>query len=279
MPVKYKAFDSVLKQFDLDGRVCLITGGAGFLGRQFAHALAEMNGRPVIIDLESTALHDVARELDCLSCEANVTDGASLISVRQKVLSELGSIDVLINSAGLTKHGCEAESERFFASFENTDREVWEAGLRVNLTGVMLSCQTFAPPMLEQGRGAIINIGSDIGLISPDQRIYAPDEHGYEGVEFNSPAFYSVSKAGVIHLTKHLATLWAPLGVRVNAISPAGVEREHNPEFVKKLATRIPMGRMARENEFKGAVAFLASDASSFITGHNLVIDGGRTIW
>jgi len=270
---------SVREQFDLNGRVCLITGGAGYLGRQFADALAELNGRPVLIDFLADSLRDASETLGYPSFEADVTDEASLAAVREKVLNELGSIDVLINSAGLTKHGCEVDPERFFATFEETDREVWDAGLKINLTGVMLCCKVFGPPMVKQGKGAIINIGSDIGLISPDQRIYAPDEHGYEGVDFNAPAFYSASKAGVIHLTKHLATLWAAHGVRVNAISPAGVERDHDPAFVKQLASRIPMGRMARESEFKGAVAFLASDASSFVTGHNLVIDGGRTIW
>lgn len=270
---------SVRKQFDLSGKLAVITGGAGYLGRQFADAIAEMGGRPAILDVASGAL-EAARASSGFPCyEADVTDIASLNTVRDKVVSELGGVDVLVNSAGLTKHGCEADPERFFAPFVDTDREVWDAGLRVNLTGVMQCCQVFGAAMVGQGRGSIVNIASDVGVISPDQRIYQPDEHGYPGVDFNAPAFYSVSKAGVIHLTKHLATLWAPHGVRVNAISPAGVFRNHDPAFVKQLASRIPMGRMAREGEFKGAIVFLASDASSFITGHNLVIDGGRTIW
>ena len=238
-----------------------------------------MNGTPVLLDAESDSLRDGRESLDYACYEVDVTDHHSLLKVREQVLSEFGRIDVLINSAGLTKHGCEADPERFFAPFDDTDHEVWEAGLNVNLTGVMLCCKVFGPPMVEQGKGAIVNVASDIGVISPDQRIYAPDEYGYPGVDFNAPAFYSVSKAGVIHLTKHLAALWAPNGVRVNAISPAGVERNHDPAFIKKLASRIPMGRMARAAEFKGAIVYLASDASSFVTGHNLLIDGGRTIW
>jgi NAD(P)-dependent dehydrogenase (short-subunit alcohol dehydrogenase family) len=278
-PEKTKNPKSVQEQFRLDGLVCLITGGAGYLGRQFADALQEMGGSPILIDIESESLWDAEHNLEYPCFIADVTDYESLVSARDQIISKFGRIDVLVNSAGLTKHGCEADPKRFFAPFENTDREVWEAGLQINLTGVMLCCQVFGPTMVEQGRGAIINIASDIGIISPDQRIYAPDEHGYEGVDFNAPAFYSASKAGVIHLTKHLAALWASNGVRVNAISPAGVFRNHDPAFVKQLASRIPMGRMANEGEFKGAVVYLASEASSFVTGHNLVIDGGRTIW
>ena len=147
------------------------------------------------------------------------------------------------------------------------------------MTAIQITCKIIGRKMADRKKGSIINIASDIGIISPDQRIYKPDEHGYKGVEFNSPAYYPVSKAGVIHLTKFLATYWAKYNVRVNAISPAGVYRDHDPAFVKKLSYCIPMGRMALPNEFKGAVIFLASDASSFVTGHNLVIDGGRTVW
>ncbi len=275
---------SVRDQFDLANRVCVITGGAGFLGVQFAEAVAEMGAVPVLFDLSDDALDAAAARVSgahaaCETERVDVTDRETIQRAADAVLARHGRIDILINAAGLTKYGCEADPEAFFAAFEDTEQEVWEAGLRVNLTGVMLACQTIGPAMVKRRRGVIVNIGSDVGVISPDQRIYAPDDSGYDGVDFNTPAFYSVSKAGVIHLTRHLATLWAPYDVRVNAFSPAGVWRDHDPGFAGKLASRIPMGRMAAVNEYKGAIVFLASDASSFMTGHNLIMDGGRTAW
>jgi NAD(P)-dependent dehydrogenase (short-subunit alcohol dehydrogenase family) len=187
---------------------------------------------------------------------------------------------VLVNNAALTKYSGDANPDAFFAPFETTDDSVWNAGLKVNLTGTMLCCKVIGPVMQRQGKGSIINLGSDVGIVSPDQRIYeAQPEIGYPGQNFNTPAFYSVTKAAVLHLTRHLATLWAKSGVRVNSLSPAGVYRDHDPAFVKQLASRIPLGRMAQINEYKGAIVFLASDASSFMIGHNLVMDGGRTIW
>jgi NAD(P)-dependent dehydrogenase (short-subunit alcohol dehydrogenase family) len=281
----YEAPKSVRAQYDLAGRVCLITGGAGFLGQQFAEALGEMGALPILFDINQEQLNKTAGQVTAAGsqCEtevADVSDEQSMVDAVQRVLARHGHIDVLINNAALTKYGCDSDPEKFFASFENTSRAVWDAGLRINLTGVMLACKIVGPVMARQGRGSIINLGSDVGVISPDQRIYErDDEAGYPGVPFNTPVFYSVSKAGVIHLTRHLAALWASSGVRVNCFSPAGVYRDHDQAFVKKLVERIPMGRMGAVNEYKGAIVFLASDASSFMTGHNLVMDGGRTIW
>ncbi|KAF0225646.1 MAG: short-chain dehydrogenase/reductase [Rhodospirillaceae bacterium] len=275
---------SVKTQLDLSGRVAVITGGCGFLGVQFAEALAEMGAFPVLFDVGGDAMDKAVAQVSAQfgQCDAHaldITDKAALQAATDAVVAKHGHIDILVNAAGLTRYTCSAPPDRFFAAFENSDAEVWEAGLKVNLTGVALACQVIAPVMLRQGKGSIINIGSDVGVISPDHRIYEPDEYGYPGQEFNTPAFYAVTKAGVIHLTRYLATLWAKRGVRVNAFSPAGVYRNHDPAFVKKLAACIPMGRMAAINEYKGAIAFLASDASSFMTGHNLVMDGGRTCW
>lgn len=276
---------SVKAQYDLTGKVCVITGGAGFLGRQFAEALAEMGGLPVLFDLLPELLAEARAEVAefCGRCEtelADVSDEASISSAVQRVLASHGKIDVLINNAALTKYGCDADPEEFFKPFAETSSEVWDAGLRINLTGTMTACKVIGPEMVKQGGGSIINIGSDVGVVSPDPRIYDPDPAAdYPGMPFNTPAFYSVTKAGVIHMTRHLATLWGADNVRVNCFSPAGVFRDHDPKFVSKLASRIPMGRMGRINEYKGAIVFLASDASSFMTGHNLVMDGGRTIW
>jgi NAD(P)-dependent dehydrogenase (short-subunit alcohol dehydrogenase family) len=282
---RFEAPKSVRAQYDLSGRVCVITGGAGFLGQQFAQAVAEMGALPILFDLDAKALKKAGEIVEAESgrCEtevADVSDESSLAAAVSRLAARHGRIDILINNAALTKYGCDADPEKFFAPFEETSNSVWEAGLRINLTGVMLACKVIGPVMVRQGKGSIINLGSDVGVISPDQRIYArDDESGYAGVPFNTPAFYSVSKAAVIHLTKHLATLWAAQGVRVNCFSPAGVYRDHDEGFVQKLTERIPMARMGGINEYKGAIVFLASDASSFMTGHNLVMDGGRSIW
>ena len=275
---------SVRAQYDLTDRVAIVTGGAGFLGVQHAEALAEMGAIPVLFDLDRARLEDAAARVKaesngrCETATADITDAKSLRAATDAVMARHGRIDVLVNNAALAHAGLATQQE-FFAEFEDYRRELWDAGLTVNITGTMLACQIVGPIMVGQGKGAIINIASDVGVISPDPRIYRPDAHGYQGVAFNSPPFYAVSKAAVIHLTKLLAVRWGPHNVRVNALSPAGVYRGHDPAFVAKLAATMPLGRMAAENEYKGAIVFLASDASSFMTGHNLVMDGGRTAW
>jgi NAD(P)-dependent dehydrogenase (short-subunit alcohol dehydrogenase family) len=285
MAAFHQAARSVKAQYDLTDKICIITGGAGFLGRQFAEALGEMGGLPILLDVSAAPLAETAAQVGayCGRSETEVTDVTDEASIRAavgKILDRHGRIDVLVNAAALTKYGCDADPEAFFAPFESTDPKVWEAGLRVNLTGTMLPCKVVGPVMVKQRRGSIINIGSDVGVISPDHRIYQADPAtGYVGMPFNTPAFYSTTKAAVIHLTRHLATLWAPYNVRVNAFSPAGVYRDHDASFVAQLASRIPAGRMGSVDEYKGAIVFLASDASSFMFGHNLVMDGGRTAW
>jgi len=277
--------DSVKKQFDLTGLTALITGGAGFLGIQFAEAIAEMGGKPLLIDINEKQLKIAEKKLQeagLVNFSAYVADIANENLFRKSfktILSENNAVDILINSAALTKAVIDNSNHDFFAPYEKTDLRLWEEGLKFNLTATHITCKIVGEQMAEIGKGSIINIASDIGVISPNQTIYEPDEAGYEGVNFNSPASYSVSKAGVIHLTKYLSTYWAKKNVRVNCISPAGVYRNHDKNFVKKLSSQIPMGRMALPNEFKGAIIFFASDASSFVTGHNMLIDGGRSIW
>tara|TARA_Y100001970_G_scaffold2704_1_gene3184 strand:+ start:36057 stop:36914 length:858 start_codon:yes stop_codon:yes gene_type:complete len=277
--------DSVKKQFDLSGRSAVITGGAGFLGIQFAEAISEMNGKPILIDINQKSLEEASKILNqknhnnFSTYSLDLTDEDDCISLYSDIWEENDGIDILINCAALTKHGIEISDADFFAKFEDTNQELWEKGIKINLTVSQISCKILGKKMAEKGKGNIINIASDIGVISPNQNIYIPDDNGYKGVDFNSPAFYAVSKAGIIHLTKYLATYWAKNNVRVNCISPAGVFRGHDDSFVKKLSEQIPMGRMALPGEFKGAIIYLCSDASSFVTGHNLLIDGGRTIW
>jgi NAD(P)-dependent dehydrogenase (short-subunit alcohol dehydrogenase family) len=194
-------------------------------------------------------------------------------------VSKFGRVDILINNAALTVKGGGELAAEYFAPFEDYPLALWEQALKVNLTGVFLCCQAVGKRMVAQKSGVILNIASDVGTISPDHRIYEGVVHAQTGKPFNTPAAYAATKAGVINLTRYLATYWAPHGIRVNALSPGGVYAGHDPQFVRNISERIPLGRMARANEYQGAVLFLVSTASSYMTGANLIVDGGRTAW
>jgi len=276
---------SVREQFDLTGRTVVITGGAGFLGRQFATAVAEFGATPVLLDINEARLDEAVKSLrneghPGAGYAVNLADPHSVKTSVDAVVSEWGGVDVLINSAALAMNTMQAAGADFFAAFEDYDPALWRASIEANLTAVFLISQVVGRHMRGRGHGNIINIATDVAVISPDHRIYQANErYGYAGVSFNTPAAYSASKAGVLALTRYLATLWAKDGVRVNAISPAGVYRNQDPKFVEQLAERIPLGRMAQPHELKGPIVFLASDASAFVTGANLMVDGGRSIW
>ena len=257
--------------FDLADRVAVVTGGAGVLGREFARALAERGARVVLADLVQSRCDECAAEVSdahkttCLGVATDVSSPAAAASMVDRTMSEFGRIDVLINNAATQPSG-------FFAPFEEYSLETWNQVLEVNLTGMFLMAQTVGKVMVEQARGSIINISSIYGVVGPDQRIY-------NDTEFNTPAAYAVSKSGVIGLPKYLATHGAEKGVRVNAVTPGGVFRGHEDPFLSAYTSRVPMGRLARQNELSGAIVYLASDASSYVTGHNLVVDGGLTAW
>jgi len=168
----------------------------------------------------------------------------------------------------------------FFEKFEKYNFQLWQKSLEGNLSGVFVVTKSVAKHMIKRKKGSIINIASDVGVISPDHRIYeANKKFNYKGVNFNTPISYSVAKSGIISMTRYLATYWAKKGIRVNCISPAGVYKKHDKKFVEQLSQRIPLGRMAKSDELNGAIIYLCSNASSYVTGHNLVVDGGRTIW
>ena len=276
---------TIQELFNLAGKTAVITGGAGFLGQQHAAALAEAGASVVLWDFVEKKLNEVLPALEKrfpgkVSGEmVDISDTASVQKAADSVANKFGSLEILVNNAGMTVAQGEEKFRRYFDKFEDYPLELWEMALKVNLTGTVLVTQKLAPLLLKKG-GSVINIASDVGVISPDHRIYEPNpERGYDGVHFNSPLSYATSKAALIHMTKFWATYWAKKGIRVNAISPAGVENNQDPKFRRELTDRIPLGRMAKPHEFKGAIVFLASDASSFMTGHNMVIDGGRTIW
>ncbi len=269
--------------FRLDGKVALITGGTGMLGLRHAEAIAEMGGIPVLLDLDPARCDEAASALrertgaDCLGIAADITQVAEVRRAVELIGQRYGRIDILVNNAALTVRGGGAAFGDYFAPFEEYPQSLFDRALDVNLTGAFLVTQAVGTLMKAQGKGVIVNIASDVAVISPDHRIYRGMEYG--GKPFNTPVAYSMCKAAILAFTRYLATYWAESGIRVNALSPAGVYDDHDPAFVERLSNLIPMHRMAGKDEYKGALVFLCSDASSFMTGANLLVDGGRTCW
>ena len=273
--IKMKSKESARDLFRLDGRVALITGASGLLGPEYAKALADFGADVVLADIEPEKAHEIAEKIACergvraMACAGDVTSRESWLEVLDTAKSHFGKVDILVNNAACTN---QSRTAAFDTSAEEFPIEDWNAILEVNLTGTFLGCQVIGAHMLERGKGSIINIGSLYGVVSPHHRIY-------EGTGVVQPPAYSVSKAGVIGLTRYLATLWAERGVRVNCITPGGVFNDHEDPFLTRFGNLNPIGRMETKDELRGAVVFLASDASSHCVGHNLVVDGGWTVW
>jgi NAD(P)-dependent dehydrogenase (short-subunit alcohol dehydrogenase family) len=264
-------------EFNLMGRLVLVMGGAGILGKQISSALAASGAKVIIADrdaeraaITADSICDVLGAHTAQFVVCDITDRPSLEDLKKRIEAEHGQVQVLVNNAA-------AKSPNFFEPFETFPVEDWDFVMGVNLKGVMLGCQVFGAAMAERGHGSIINTLSVYGIVAPDQRIYEGSE--YEGHAINTPAVYSTSKAAVWGLTKYLSAYWGDRNVRVNAITPGGVFSGQNDEFVKRYSARVPLGRMAAQDEMNGAIVYLASDASSYVTGQNIVIDGGLTVW
>lgn len=275
---------TVPQSFDLTGRVAVITGGAGLLGRQHAEAILEAGGLAVLVDVATDRVRAAAETLNAstgagrtLAFAADITDRAAVEAVLRQVIERLGRLDILINNAARNPQ-VEGTASSAWSRLENYPRDQWELDLAVGLTGALVCSQVFGGEMARRRRGVILNIASDLGVIAPDQRIYRQPGLSDEQQPVK-PVSYSVVKHGLIGLTRYLATYWADRGVRVNALSPGGVYNGQDEAFVQRLTNLIPLGRMAHKDEYKAAVVFLVSDASSYMTGANLVIDGGRTVW
>jgi NAD(P)-dependent dehydrogenase (short-subunit alcohol dehydrogenase family) len=268
------------KKFSLIGRTAIVTGGAGLLGSEFCRTIVDAGGNVVIADIQGKAASKLAAELPpdrdrAQAIQVDVTSKSSVDELVEAVLSSNGRIDILVNSAALDPKFDPDHVSGVSNAFEDFPLDAWEEALRVNLTGAFLCSQAVAAAMLQQGSGVIINICSTYGLVGPDQRIY---ERAGQPVRYK-PAYYTVTKAGILGFTRYLAAYFAGKNIRVNALSPGGVLAGHDDEFVKHYSARTVLGRMAQKDELNGALLFLASDASSYMTGANLVVDGGWTAW
>ena len=276
---------TVPEAFRLDGRVAVITGGAGMLGRQHARAIAEVGGVPVLLDIDAAALHEAVRSLrdqglavpDGLPCDITQLDAVS--ETCHEILRTHGRVDILINNAANNPKADDPGAlDARRSRLEHFPLERWEQDIAVGLTGAMLCSRVFGTEMANRQRGVILNIASDLALIAPDQRLYRVDGASPDDQPVK-PVTYSVVKAGLLGLTRYLATYWADRGVRVNAICPGGVQERQDPVFLERIARLIPLGRMARPDEYNAAIVFLVSDASAYMTGAIVPIDGGRTCW
>jgi NAD(P)-dependent dehydrogenase (short-subunit alcohol dehydrogenase family) len=267
--------------FDVSGRVVILTGGCGLLGTEYARAFARADARVVVADTRIAPAEALAAAISeqygvqPLPVQVDVSSKPSVQAMIERVLATFGRVDVLVNNAAIDPKFDPAHAGAHSTAFEDYPLSVWNESLAVNVTGMFLCAQAVAAPMLSQGKGVIINICSIYGLVGPNQSLYTTRE----GEEAYKPVAYSVTKSAVLGLTRYLATYWAGKGIRVNTLSLGGVFNGHDDEFVARYSELTPLRRMADRSEYSGALIFLASDASSYMTGANLVVDGGWTSW
>jgi NAD(P)-dependent dehydrogenase (short-subunit alcohol dehydrogenase family) len=271
--------------YNLEGQTALITGAAGLLGVEHAMALLSIGASVVMTDVDENSLAQVHREersqldLDRVRLEQmDVTSSSSVLQTAEKLADEGVRVDILVNNAAVDPKVGGGSAGKDLLRLETFPVDEWERQMAVGLRGAFLCSQVFGTRMARDGGGVILNVSSDLSVIAPDQRLYRqtdlPDDR-----QPVKPVTYSVVKTGLVGLTRYLATYWADSGVRANALSPGGVQTEQDPEFVSRISRLIPLGRMAHRSEYRAAVQFLCSDASAYMTGQNLVIDGGRSVW
>ncbi len=273
---------SVADAFRLDGRVVVVTGAAGLLGRKHAEAVAEMGAIPVLVDIDrdgaAAALHAVRERYGAngLALGVDITRPDAVDSMARETLDRFGRVDALVNNAARNPKVEDAGAN--FSRLEHFPTAEWDLDIAVGLTGAFLCSRALGAQMARAGRGVILNIASDLGIIAPDQRLYRRDSVAPDAQPVK-PVTYSVVKAGLLGLTRYLSTYWADRGVRCNAICPGGVYAGQPEAFLDRLEPLIPLGRMAHPDEYKAAIVFLISDASSYMNGASLILDGGRSAW
>lgn len=276
---------NALQRFMIKDQTCIITGGAGLMADSHARAVLSGEGIPILLDIDETKLNEAKKRLlDAFpnsiieAYVTDITDKRTLELVSKSIMDKYGHIDILINNAANNPKMESKSSNMDAIRFDNFPIEMWDQDLAVGLTGAFLCSQVFGRQMENQQKGVILNISSDLGVIAPDQRIYRK-EGLPEEKQTVKPATYSVIKHGLIGLTKYIATYWAQNGIRCNAICPAGIENGQDEDFVRKLTNLVPMGRMAAKDEYQATVLYMISDASAYMTGSTVIIDGGRTCW
>jgi len=270
--------EEINKLFSLEDKVALVTGAVGLLGKQHCKALSEAGASVIVCDIETKIAEEFAQSLSNNSIDEylDVTDSNSIEVVKNHVIKKFGRVDILVNNAAINDKFENPELATGQSMFENYPLEMWNKSFNVNVTGTFLCSKIFGTEMSKQGKGSIINIASTYGIVAPDQSIYK-NEKGHQ--TFYKSAAYPATKGAIISFTKYLAAYWGSKGVRVNSLSPGGVENSQDDFFVKNYSDKTPLGRMAIPGDYKGAIVFLASDASAYMTGANLVVDGGWTAW
>ncbi|UXE65953.1 MAG: SDR family oxidoreductase [Chryseotalea sp. WA131a] len=263
--------------FSLKGKTAIVTGACGLLGKHHCYALAEAGAKVIAADIDQIASQNLAKLLGDghMGVGLDVSSDVSVMEAKEAVMERYGKIDVLVNNAAINDMFENPTAALELSKFENYPLSLWKKSIDVNVTGVFLCSQIFGSVMAEAKRGSIINIASTYGITAPDQKLYQ-NEKGEQ--TFYKSASYPTTKGAVISFTRFLAAYWGDKDVRVNALSPGGVENSQQEFFKKNYSERTPLGRMAKPNDYQGAIVFLASDASSYMTGANLVVDGGWTI-
>lgn len=262
-----------MDRFSLDGKVLVVTGAAGILGRKFCDALLDSGAYVVGVDSNEAGLQELVQSHSSGQLStycADIRERASIRLIREELVERFGRIDGLLNNAA-------TKSENFFEPFESFPLEDWDHVMSVNLKGALVCCQEFGGQMAAQGHGSVVNVLSIYGVVAPDQRIYDGSE--YLGRAINTPAVYSASKAGLGGLTSYLSSYWGSRNVRVNGLTPGGILSGQNQVFIDRYSQRVPMGRMGQADDLLGALIYLLSDAASYVTGQNIVVDGGLTVW
>ena len=270
----------ISKLFDLEGRNIVITGASGLLGSQYANTLSSAGANIILLDIDTTKNEKLKSALvkkyknKISAYTLDISDQTEVNKTSKKIMKDFKKIDGLINNAAYTSKGAKEKSDNAFGSFENFPIDIWQKSLDINLSRVFFCSQAFGKIMAKQGKGVIVNIASTYGLVGADQRIY-----GNSGL--NLPISYAATKGAIINFTRYLAAYWHGKNIRVNTLSPGGVMDKTYQEksFIKKYSEKTILGRMANKDEYNGAMLFLISDASSYMTGANLVVDGGWTSW
>ncbi len=267
-----------MKLFELKNKTAIVTGALGLIGKEHCRALSEAGANIVAADIDEYKCIEFAKSLETesIGLSLDVTKSESIKNLRDKTLEKFGHIDILVNNAAINDMFEDPKGASEQSKFENYPLDLWQKSVEVNLTGVFLCSQILGYEMVKQKSGSIINIASTYGITAPDQSLYKKED-GTQS--FYKPPAYSATKGGLLMFTKYLAAYWGKDGVRVNSLSPGGVENSQDEYFIKKYSEKTPLGRMAKPTDYKGALIFLASDASSYMTGANLIVDGGWTAW